>query len=181
MHLDVFGQQDPELLLDVSTPEGCELLLNVLHPSVSKLQSHVQNLDVSTIMGSRATTGRVWTTGAWAASDVSTLLSSVLHLDVSTPLGLELHLDYQEPEWAAIERVCLRYRVLCCWTCLLHGGLELHLDVSGQQDPLNWKFTFFMDSFRDPPISYNTEHLTQQILNNLAKITMTIFKWFWNS
>ncbi len=76
LHLDVSGQQEPLLLLDVATQQGTEL-----HLDLPRQQEPMLLLDVYTLEGPEL------------YPDVSTLQSPVQHLDVSALQGTELHLD----------------------------------------------------------------------------------------
>ncbi len=123
--LDLFGQQEHVLLLEISTPQGPELHLNV-----SGQQEPLLLLHISTLQGPELQldgSGQqepvlVWTwqhrwKGAELHLDVSTLQRHMQYPDVSTPQEPDLHMDAQD------------YRSLCYSQACLHLRPELHLVV----------------------------------------------------
>ncbi len=135
------------LLLELSTPQGPELHLTCLQYRGLSFIWRVYSIEVS------AAPGVVYTTRAWAPSDVSTLqrLCCSWRCLQSTPQGPELHLCrvyttkpcaapgvvYTTGAWPASDVSTLHYRGLCCTgRCLHYRGLSCIYDVSTLQRPV---------------------------------------------
>jgi hypothetical protein len=80
LHLDLLGQQEPLLLLDVP--------INYKSISCTCTTGACAVLGCVYTTRARAAPGRVYTTAA--------CVTGCVHLDVSTPQGPELHLDLAE-------------------------------------------------------------------------------------
>jgi hypothetical protein len=77
LHLDLYGQQEQVLILEIPTPQGPEL-----HLALSILQKSVLHNDVSSRQGLEP------------HLDMSTVQRPLQHLDVSIPKGPKLYLDF---------------------------------------------------------------------------------------
>jgi hypothetical protein len=106
LHIYMSGQQEPLLLLDVTT------LYRGLRCTWTWTTGACAGLDLST------------SHGAELHLDVATLQKPVLHLDVSTSQGPELHPDAPRQHELHLDKrsctwTCLNKRSLyCSWTCL---------------------------------------------------------------